>query len=81
METYFWINLEVGTELIEFGPYLSFEDAAAILLDHIHELTTPYANYGTTFTASITECYIEKNEWIILSTKVTEEGKINAYAV
>jgi hypothetical protein len=74
MDTYFWVVLKVGGELIEFGPYITFELAAIMLVDHTEVLLAISGAHESKYKISIEERCLQGMNWITLATKVTERG-------
>ena len=72
METFFWVKAKVGRTLYTYGPYLSFDVAAPVLVECLAAFLKADGADIEQATCSITEEAIIDEEWVLINTKVKE---------
>lgn len=77
MDTYFFIQAVAGGNVwAELGPYVSFQEAAKIFLDHAEPiLLTKWEKIPETYTIYIVECTIENGTRTVIHEKVREQRR------
>ena len=75
LDTYFYVQISLDNhKLIEFGPYISFGEAADIMMEHCDILLSTYFDdIPKKYDRCIVECTIRNFKREVLVTKVQEE--------
>lgn len=82
-DTYFLINIftenDIDNIYYQFGPYINYEEAVKIFMDHLDYLIYFWFPEMKVYSASISEYIIQEDEFVLINNVIIETGKRNAH--
>jgi hypothetical protein len=76
MNTYFFVEVQIGAKTVIIGPYITQLQAAEIMMDHMDVVLASKNIVLEEFTARVTENILVDGQWELLAVRGEEQRSI-----
>lgn len=76
MNTYFFVEVQIGAKTVIVGPYITQLQAAEIMMDHMDVVLASKNIVLEEFTARVTENILVDGQWELLAVRGEEQRSI-----